>query len=178
MRQVGSCFQEVYALCQLLETGWLLLARGVRTMSVTRGRLTLYIMVFSDNHLWQIGVCCALSQLVEAWWQLSLSYMRQVGDYLLDIWDRIAVFCQLHEAGYRFSAGNVCTLYLEAGWRLSVSYMRHVGSCLQGVCVLCQLLETDWWLSVGCVYTVCYLRQQGVYLSATRGRLVVVYRGV
>jgi hypothetical protein len=33
----------------------------------------------------------------------------------------------------------VC-VWLEAGRRLSVRYIRQVCSCLQGVCVLCQLL--------------------------------------
>jgi hypothetical protein len=43
----------------------------------------------------------------------------------------------------------ICQLY-EAGWRLSVSYMRQVGGCLHV-----------------CVYSVCYMRQHGDYLSVT-----------
>jgi hypothetical protein len=72
----------------------------------------------------------------------------------------------------------------EAGRRFSVCYMRQVDGWLQVVCVLCHLLETGWmlsargfvlcqlhetglWLSAGCVYTICHLRQHGGYLSVT-----------
>ena len=40
-----------------------------------------------------------ICQLHEAGWQLSVSYMKQVGGYLSVARGRLAVICQLHEAG-------------------------------------------------------------------------------
>ena len=38
-------------------------------------------------------------QLHEAGWRLSVSYNRQVGAYLSSTSGRLAVFCQIREAG-------------------------------------------------------------------------------
>jgi len=73
--------------------------------------------------------------------------MRQESGFLSATWDRITVVCQLHETGYRFSTGNVCTL--SVAW--------------SGMAVVCQLHEAGWRLPIG-VYN----------MSVTWGRLAVV----
>ena len=146
------------------------------TLSVTWGRLAVvYNSVLRQSLLtnWRLSVGGVFSQLVQEGWQLSVSYMMQESGYLSATWDRIAVVCQLHEPGYRFSAENVRTLsnlkqddgYLSATWwRLAV---------------ICQLHEAGWLLSVtymrqGWLLSVNYMRQDGSYLSATLGRIAVV----
>jgi hypothetical protein len=138
LRQVGG-FLRGCAICQILEAGWWVSARGVFILSFTWGRLA-------------VVYWCVLRQLLVANWWLSVG----------------SVLCQLLEAGWWLSAEGVQSIsylmqvdgYLQ--WRdlNSVSYMWEVGGCLRGVCELCQLLEAGWWLfEVGCVYFVSLSRQ-------------------
>ena len=92
----------------------------------------------------RLSVGGVLSQLVQEGWQLSVSYMRQVGGYLSPTRGRITVICQLHDAGER----------------LSVSYMRQDS-------VVCQLHEPGYRFSAENVRTLSNLKQDDGYLSAT-----------
>ena len=72
-----------------------------------------------------------ICQIHEAGWQLSVSYMRQVGGYLSVTLVRMTVICQLH----------------EAGWRIFIRYMRQDDGKLSYTSescfvVICQLNET------------------------------------
>ena len=109
--------------------------------------------------MWTLSVTCCMSAVV-CRGVYSMCYLRQHGGYLSVTWGRLAVICQLH----------------QAGWLLSVSYMRQVGGCLSvtwgrlavvctSVCVLFQKIEAGWWLSVS------YTRQDDGYLSVTWGKM-------
>ena len=149
--------------------------------------------VFSVRYLRQIDVC--LHGYVN-----SVRYLMQVDGYLSATWGRMTIVCELHEAWWWVSAESVLCMSLRTGWRMSAGSVRclllrarwrlSAGVCetcqlitvdwrlSTGGCVICQLLEAGWRLSPGCVYAVCYLRQQGGYLPVTWGRLSVVCKSV
>ena len=122
-------------------------------------------MVYSFNPLSQIAECLlevySVSQfrrggsyLSATWGRIAvICQLHEAGEgYLSATWDRIAIVCQLHEAGYRCSAGNVCTL--------SVTW--------SGMEVVCQLHEAGWRLPIGvCNMSVTWGMFPVVCCSAT-----------
>ena len=93
----------------------------------------------------------------------------QESGYLSATRGRIAVVCQLHEPGYRFSAENVRTLFnlkQDDGY-LSATWWRLVVICQLHEAVICHLYEEGWRLSLS------YMRQDSGYLWTALGRLVI-----
>ena len=140
-----------------------------RYLSITWGRIT---------------VIC---QLHEEGWQLSVSYIRQVGCYMsatwgmmtamADAWDRMTVICQLHEAGCQLSVSYMRQDddYLSVTWgKMMVIRQLHEAGPLSvtsvKMTVICQLHEAGWRLSV------TYMRQVGGYLSVIWGRMADIFQ--
>jgi hypothetical protein len=158
-----------------------IVCRGMWALSVTWGRLAVVCRMcvrcmlleaawwLSVSCMRQVGCCLqgcmrTLSE-IEAEWRLSVSYMRKADGYLSATRGRLAVICQLREAGWWLSVSYmrqvICQLH-EPGWRLSVSYMRQDDGYLSvtwgRMTVICRLHGTGWRLSVS------YMRQDGDYL--------------
>jgi hypothetical protein len=142
MMEVGGYLSITWGrmtvICHLYEAGW---------------RLSLSYMRQDSGYLWTTLGRLVICQLYEAGCRLSVSYMWQDGSYLSATLGRIAVairkfvyslcalkrdggclsatwcpmaiVCQLHEPGYRFSAWNVCTMSVTGS----------------GMAVVCQLHE-------------------------------------